>query len=104
MLFYNTILKTIRVSTSYNSYFGLMRQMYKKISFLQNKGIFLTKNIVLPTLAKYVRNNKKAMCEKMHIAFFIYYFLFLICKDCEVLWRYQPLRGELPWFLASDAF
>ena len=30
MLFYNTILKTIRVSTSYNSYFGLMRQMYKK--------------------------------------------------------------------------
>ena len=43
MLFYNTVLKTIQVSTSYNSYFGLMRQMYKKISFLQNKGIFLTK-------------------------------------------------------------
>ena len=43
MLFYNTVLKTIQVSTSYNRYFGLMRQMYKKISFLQNKGIFLTK-------------------------------------------------------------
>lgn len=43
MLFYNTVLKTIRVSTSYNSYFGLMRQMYKKISFLQNKRVFLTK-------------------------------------------------------------
>ena len=43
MLFYNTVLKTIRVSTSYNSYFGLMGQMYKKISFLQNKRVFLTK-------------------------------------------------------------
>ena len=43
MLFYNTVLKTIQVSTSYNSYFDLMGQMYKKISFLQNKGIFLTK-------------------------------------------------------------
>ena len=43
MLFYNTVLKTIRVSTSCNSYFGLMRQMYKKISFLQNKRVFLTK-------------------------------------------------------------
>ena len=45
MLFYNTVLKTIQVSTSYNSYFGLMRQMYKKISFLQNKGIFFDKKM-----------------------------------------------------------
>ena len=43
MLFYNTVLKTIQVSTSYNSYFGLMRQMYKKISFLQRKRGILTK-------------------------------------------------------------
>ena len=78
--------------------------MYKKISFLQNKEIFLTKNIVLPTLAKYVKQQKKAMCFFLHIAFFIYYFLFLICKDCEVLWRYQPLREELLWFLASGVF
>ena len=42
MLFYNTILKTIRVSTSYNSYFGLMRQMYKKVLFLQSKRTILT--------------------------------------------------------------
>ena len=79
MLFYNTVLKTIQVRTSYNSYFGLMRQMYKKISFLQNKGIFLTKNIVLPTLAKYVRNNKKAMhffCALLFL-FITSYFLFV---------------------------
>ena len=37
MLFYNTILKTIQVSTSYNSYFGLMRQMYKKNIFPAKK-------------------------------------------------------------------
>jgi len=34
MLFYNTVLKTIQVSTSYNSHFGLMGQMYKKVLFL----------------------------------------------------------------------
>lgn len=77
MLFYNTILKTIRVSTSYNSYFGLMRQMYKKISFLQNKGIFLTKNIVLPTLAKletlakYVKQQKSNVQENAHCFFYL---------------------------------
>jgi len=42
MLFYNTVLKTIRVSTSYNSYFGLMRQMYKIVLFLQSKRTILT--------------------------------------------------------------
>ena len=42
MLFYNTVLKTIRVSTSYNSYSGLMRQMYKKVLFLQSKRTILT--------------------------------------------------------------
>ena len=42
MLFYNTVLKTIRVSTSYNSYFGLMGQMYKKVLFLQSKRTILT--------------------------------------------------------------
>ena len=89
MLFYNTVLKTIRVSTSCNSYFGLMRQMYKIVLFLQSKRTILT---------------QKSNVQKMYIAFFIYYFLFLICKDCEVLWRYQPLRGELLWFLASGVF
>ena len=84
MLFYNTVLKTIQVRTSYNSYFGLMRQMYKKISFLQNKGIFLTKKCVT-NFGKVCEATKKAMCFFLHIAFFIYYFLFLICKDCEVL-------------------
>ena len=79
MLFYNTILKTIQVSTSYNSYFGLMRQMYKKISFLQNKGIFLTKNIVLPTLAKYVKQQKKQCARKRTLLFLFItsYFLFV---------------------------
>lgn len=42
MLFYNTVLKTIQVSTSYNSYFGLMGQMYKKVLFLQSKRTILT--------------------------------------------------------------
>ena len=42
MLFYNTVLKTIQVNTSYNSYFGLMRQMYKKVLFLQSKRTILT--------------------------------------------------------------
>ena len=76
MLFYNTVLKTIRVSTSYNSYFGLMRQMYKKISFLQNKGFFLTKNIVLPTLAKYVKQQKKS--NVLFLAHCFFYLLLLI--------------------------
>ena len=89
MLFYNTVLKTIRVSTSCNSYFGLMRQMYKIVLFLQSKRTILT---------------QKSNVHLLHIAFFIYYFLFLICKDCEVLWRYQPLRGEQLWFLASGVF
>ena len=77
MLFYNTVLKTIRVSTSYNSYFGLMRQMYKKISFLQNKEIFLTKNIVLSTLAKletlpkYVKQQKKQCTSSAHCFFYL---------------------------------
>ena len=89
MLFYNTILKTIRVSTSYNSYFGLMGQMYKKVLFLQSKRTILT---------------QKSNAHLLRIAFFIYYFLFLICKDCEVLWRYPPLREEQLWFLASGVF
>jgi len=42
MLFYNTVLKTIQVSTSYNRYFGLMGQMYKKVLFLQSKRTILT--------------------------------------------------------------
>lgn len=42
MLFYNTVLKTIQVSTSYNSYFGLIGQMYKKVLFLQSKRTILT--------------------------------------------------------------
>jgi len=71
MLFYNTVLKTIQVRTSYNSYFGLMRQMYKKISFLQNKGIFLTKNIVLPTLAKYVKQQKSNVLFLAHCFFYL---------------------------------
>ena len=84
MLFYNTVLKTIQVSTSYNSYFGLMRQMYKKISFLQNKGIFLTKKCVT-NFGKVCEKQQKSNALLLRIAFFIYYFLFLIYKDCEVL-------------------
>ena len=89
MLFYNTILKTIQVNTSYNSYFGLMRQMYKKVLFPQSKRTILTQKSNVHFLAH---------------CFFIYYFVCLICKDCEVLWRYQPLREELLWFLASGVF
>ncbi|SQA78978.1 Uncharacterised protein [Capnocytophaga ochracea] len=59
MLFYNTVLKTIQVSTSYNSYFGLMRQMYKKISFLQNKGFFFDKKYCVTNFAKVLNQNCK---------------------------------------------
>ena len=121
MLFYNTILKTIRVSTSYNSYFGLMRQMYKKILFLQNKGIFLTKNIVLSTLAKfetlpkYVKQQKKQCARKCTLLFLFItsYFLFVkiakffggiyhCVESCFGFWpvtRFESTVGVYPQLL-----